>query len=252
MHRVGAVNARLPVIGVTLDSEPPTQPGAGGYSRFPWYAIRQNYMDMIAACGGLPVGLGHDTAGAAAMVARLDGLVVTGGAFDVPPDLYGAPEVHASVQTKPRRTRAEAALVKAAMARGLPILGICGGMQLLAVLLGGTLVQHIPDSYPAALAHEQPNPRDEAGHDVYIMAGTQLARLVGTDRMAVNSSHHQAVRDAGRGAICARAPDGVVEALELPGYPFCIGVQWHPEFGISAGDRLLFEGLIDAARQAGT
>ncbi|BAK84305.1 gamma-glutamyl-gamma-aminobutyrate hydrolase family protein [Komagataeibacter medellinensis] len=246
------MSARLPLIGVTLDSEPPAPQGTGGYSRFPWYAIRQNYMDIIAACGGLPVALGHDPAMAAAMVARLDGLVVTGGAFDVPPDLYGAPDVHASVQTKPRRTMAEAALVEAAMAKSMPILGICGGMQLLAVLLGGTLVQHIPDTYCAALAHEQPNPRDEAGHDVYIMAGTQLARLVGAGRLPVNSSHHQAVRDAGRGVICARAPDGVVEALELPGYPFCIGVQWHPEFGISAGDRLLFEGLIDAARQAGT
>ncbi|GBQ13980.1 gamma-glutamyl-gamma-aminobutyrate hydrolase [Komagataeibacter rhaeticus] len=246
------MNARLPLIGVTLDGEPPAPQGTGGYSCFPWYAIRQNYMDMIAACGGLPVALGHDPALAARMVSRLDGLVVTGGAFDVPPDLYGATEAHASVRTKPRRTAAEAALVRAALAKGIPILGICGGMQLLAVLLGGTLVQHIPDALAHALAHEQPNPRDEAGHDVYIMADTHLARLVGADCLPVNSSHHQAVHDTGRGIVCARAPDGVIEALELPGHPFCIGVQWHPEFGISAGDRLLFEGLIDAARQAGT
>ncbi|MBE7730386.1 gamma-glutamyl-gamma-aminobutyrate hydrolase family protein [Komagataeibacter sp. FXV3] len=241
-----------PLIGVTLDSEPPATDDRAGYSRFPWYAIRQNYMDMIAACGGLPVALGHDVPQAAAMVARLDALVVTGGAFDVPPDQYGAFGQHASVQTKPRRTAAETALIHAAMMRGIPVLGICGGMQLLAVVLGGRLVQHIPDTYPAALAHEQPNPRDEPGHGVDVVAGTHLARLVGRDRLAVNSSHHQAVGDAGRAVICATAPDGVVEAIELPGHPFCIGVQWHPEFGISAGDRLLFEGLIDAARQTRT
>ncbi|WP_141301719.1 gamma-glutamyl-gamma-aminobutyrate hydrolase family protein [Komagataeibacter diospyri] len=246
------MKSHFPLIGVTLDSELPATEDRAGYSRFPWYAIRQNYMDMIAACGGLPVALGHDASQAAAMVARLDGLVVTGGAFDVPPDLYGASDQHASMQTKPRRTVAETDLIHAAMARGIPILGICGGMQLLAVMMGGWLVQHIPDTYPAALAHEQPNPRDEAGHAVNVVAGTHLARLVGQDRLAVNSSHHQAVGDAGRAVICATAPDGIVEAIELPGHPFCIGVQWHPEFGISAGDRLLFEGLIDAARQIRT
>ncbi|MGS0647226.1 gamma-glutamyl-gamma-aminobutyrate hydrolase family protein [Komagataeibacter melomenusus] len=239
-----------PLIGVTLDSEPPST--TGGYSRFAWYALRQNYMDMISACGGLPVALGHDVAQAAQMVARLDGLVITGGAFDVPPELYGDEPPHATVQTKPRRTAAEIALLGEGLDLGRPVLGICGGMQLLAVLLGGRLVQHIPDTYPAALAHEQPNPRDEAGHVVHVTPGTQLARLVGCATLEVNSSHHQAVADAGRAVVCATAPDGVVEAIELPGHPFCMGVQWHPEFGISAGDRLLFEGLIDAARQTGT
>ena len=242
--------SRAPLIGITLDSEPSST--TGGYSRFAWYALRQNYMDMISACGGLPVAVGHDAAQAGQMVARLDGLVITGGAFDVPPDLYGDEPPHATVQTKPRRTAAEMALLGEGLALGRPVLGICGGMQLLAVLLGGRLVQHIPDTYPAALAHEQPNPRDEAGHVVHVTPGTQLARLVGRDTLAVNSSHHQAVADAGRGVVCATAPDGVVEAIELPGHPFCMGVQWHPEFGISAGDRLLFEGLIDAARQTGT
>ena len=246
------MNTYRPLIGVTLDSEQPSVDGQPGYSRFPWYAIRQNYMDMIAECGGLPVALAHDPDLATALVARLDGLVVTGGAFDVPPDLYGATDQHATVQTKPRRTMAETALVHAALARGIPVLGICGGMQLLGVLLGGTLVQHIPDTYPAALPHEQPNPRNQPGHDVAVVAGTRLAGLVGRDRLPVNSAHHQAVADAGRGIICATAPDGVVEAIELPDHPFCIGVQWHPEFGISTGDRLLFEGLIDAARQTGT
>ncbi|MEG3347836.1 gamma-glutamyl-gamma-aminobutyrate hydrolase family protein [Novacetimonas sp. GS1] len=237
-----------PLIGVTLDCEPPCPPQQGGYSRYPWYAIRCNYMDAVTAAGGVPVGLPHDSAGAAAIMARLDGLIVTGGAFDIAPDLYGGDAPHPTVTTKSTRTAAELALVQAALRMGRPILGICGGEQLLAVALGGTLIQHIPDTITAPLPHEQPNPRDEAGHEVTIVPGTRLAHITRATRMAVNSAHHQAVATPGRAIVSAVAPDGVIEAMELPGHPFCIGVQWHPEFGISTGDRLLFDALIDASR----
>ncbi|MBE7620629.1 gamma-glutamyl-gamma-aminobutyrate hydrolase family protein [Gluconacetobacter entanii] len=237
-----------PLIGVTLDCEPPCPPQRGGYSRYPWYALRCNYMEAVTAAGGLPVGLPHDAAQAAAMVARLDGLIVTGGAFDIAPDLYDGGDAHPTVTTKSTRTTAELALVEAALRMGRPILGICGGEQLLAVALGGTLIQHIPDTITAPLPHEQPNPRHEAGHEVTIVPGTRLAHITRATRMAVNSSHHQAIATPGRAIVSAVAPDGVIEAVELPGHPFCIGVQWHPEFGISAGDRLLFDALIDASR----
>ena len=236
--------ATLPLIGVTLDAEPP-----GGWSRFPWYALRANYTDAVAAAGGLPVALPHDPALCAAMLDRLDGLVVTGGAFDVDPALYGADSVHATVTLKERRTLAELALLQGALARDMPVLGICGGQQLLAVALGGTLIQHIPDSVPNALEHEQPNPRDQPGHSVAITPGTMLAVIVGAATMQVNSAHHQAVASMGAyAAVNARAPDGVVEGVEDARYRFALGVQWHPEFMIDQGDARIFAAFIAATR----
>ena len=233
---------KKPLIGVTLDAEPP-----GGWSKYPWYALRTNYAGAIAAAGGLPVALPHHPELAADYLDRLDALVVTGGAFDVDPSLYGAGERHGTVTLKEGRTAAELALVQGALARNLPVLGICGGQQLLAVALGGSLIQHIPDSVPNALAHEQPNPRHEAGHAVAVVPGTLLHRIVGATTMQVNSSHHQAVRAPGPHAIVdATAPDGVIEGIEDGRYRFCLGVQWHPEFCIDPGDRRIFDALVAA------
>lgn len=230
-----------PVVGVTLDAEKP-----GGYSKFPWYALRTNYMDAIAGAGGLPVALPHHAGLAEAYLDRISALVVTGGAFDVDPALYGAGDRHGTVVLKEGRTAAELALVRGALARDMPVLGICGGQQLLAVALGGTLIQHIPDAVANALAHEQPNPRNEPGHMVTVIEGTLLHRIVGATEMAVNSAHHQAVATPGRAVVDAVAPDGVIEGIEGPGYRFCIGVQWHPEFLIGAGDRAIFDAMMAA------
>jgi putative glutamine amidotransferase len=233
-----------PVIGVTLDSESP-----GGYSKYPWYAMRQNYSAAVAGAGGLPISLPHLAELAGEYLDRIDGLVVTGGAFDVDPALYGDASRHGTVTLKEDRTATELALVRGALARNLPVLGICGGQQLLAVALGGTLIQHIPDAVTDALAHEQPNPRHEPGHAVRVVAGTLLHRVVGAAEMHVNSAHHQAVREPGPSAVVdAIAPDGVIEGIEDPRYRFCLGVQWHPEFQIGQGDRRIFDAFITACR----
>ena len=232
-----------PIIGITLDREEP-----GGYSKFPWLALRENYAQAVAAAGGLPVLLPPLAASVAAYLDLIDGLIVSGGAFDVDPTLFGAAERHATVTTKDARTAFELGITRGAIARRIPLLGICGGQQLLHVALGGTLIQHIPDEVAAALAHEQPNPRNEPGHTVRILRGTKLHAIVGADQLAVNSAHHQAARDVPLALrISAIADDGVIEAIETPDRHFCIGVQWHPEFNLSAGDRRLFEALVDAA-----
>lgn len=233
-----------PLIGLTLDAEP-----AGGWSKLPWYAIRQNYVEAVAAAGGLPVALPHDPDLAGAYLERIDALIVTGGAFDVDPALYGATVRHATVSTKDRRTAFEWAACRTAHARDLPLLGICGGQQLLNVVLGGTLIQHIPDSVPDALAHEQPNPRTEPGHAVEVAAGTLLHRLVGRARIEVNSAHHQAVDRVAPGLVVSgRADDGVIEAIEDPSRRFCLGVQWHPEYRIGPWDEAILAGLVAAVR----
>ena len=232
-----------PLIGVTLDAEKP-----GGYSKFPWYALRQNYLDAIDAAGGLAVALPHEPDRVGDYLEHIDALVVTGGAFDVDPSYYGGGEKHATVITKDRRTAFEFGVTKGALAKNKPVLGICGGQQLLHVVLGGKLIQHIPDTIDKPLAHEQPNPRNEAGHTVKVARNTQLYRIVGVDELAVNSAHHQAAADAPEGVVInATAPDGVIEGIEAPQYRFCIGVQWHPEFHISEGDAKLFRAFLGAA-----
>jgi putative glutamine amidotransferase len=231
-----------PMIGLTLDSEP-----AGGWSKLPWYAIRQNYASSVEQAGGLPILLPHEPERADDYLDRLSGVLVTGGAFDVDPALFGAASRHATVTTKDRRTAFEFALVKGAIARGMPVLGICGGQQLLNVVLGGTLIQHIPDEIAAALAHEQPNPRTEAGHVVRVLEGSLLHRIVGAREISVNSAHHQAVKDVPAEVIVnAVAPDGVIEGIEVRQKAFCLGVQWHPEYHISPADAAIFAAFVAA------
>lgn len=239
-----ANSTSAPLIGITLDSEEP-----GGYSKFPWYALRQNYCSAVTAKGGVPVVLPHEPDAVQAYLDLLDGLIVTGGNFDVDPALFGATSRHETVKLKGTRTQFEWAITRGMLDRNKPVFGICGGQQLLNVVLGGTLIQHIPDSVENALAHEQPNPRDQAGHPVRVTPGTLLHRIVGRDELPVNSAHHQAVEKVAPGALTdAEAPDGVIEGIEHPGYRFCLGVQWHPEFFISDGDEKIFEAFIAASR----
>lgn len=233
-----------PVIGITLDSEEP-----GGYSKLPWYALRQNYASSVERAGGLPMMLPHEPDRAGDYLDLLAGLVVTGGAFDIDPAMFGAADRHPTVKLKGKRTDFETAILKGALDRDMPVLGICGGQQLLNVVLGGTLFQHIPDEVSAPLAHEQPNPRTEPGHDVTVKPGTLLHRICGVDNLSVNSAHHQAAKDVGPGIVVnAVAKDGVIEGIEDPKRRFCLGVQWHPEYSISVGDDRIFDAFVAAAR----
>jgi putative glutamine amidotransferase len=205
-------------------------------------------MAAIEAAGGLPIALPHEAKSAEAYLDMIHGLLVTGGAFDVDPALFGDGSRHDTVTTKDRRTDFELTITRQALVRDLPVLGICGGQQLLNVVLGGTLIQHIPDAVADALAHEQSGSRDQPGHPVRVSPGTLLHRIVGVDEMAVNSAHHQSVRAVAPGCVVnALAPDGVIEGIEDPARRFCLGVQWHPEFLISDGDRRIFAAFVAAA-----
>jgi putative glutamine amidotransferase len=236
---------RLPVIGFTLDYE-----DKGGYSTMPWYALRENYCASVSRFGAIPLPLPHEIGLIDAYLDMLDGLVITGGAFDVSPELYGQSTTSDTVITKNRRTSFEYGITKGAIARKLPILGICGGQQLLNVVLGGTLIQHIPDTIANPLEHEQKNPRTEPGHSVTIKPGTLLHRILGRDTIEVNSAHHQAVANAAPDAIVdAVAPDGVIEGIELPSHPFCLGVQWHPEYFVTDADTKIMQAFVEACKK---
>ncbi|BDG03599.1 gamma-glutamyl-gamma-aminobutyrate hydrolase family protein [Anaeromyxobacter oryzae] len=234
------MSTKRPRIGLTLDADEQRNR----------YELGRGYVDAVLAAGGLPVLLPHDRSVAAAYLALLDGLVVTGGAFDVPPELYGEPRRDVCGVLKPERTAFEKDLLEAALAARLPVLGVCGGMQLLNVVQGGSLHQDLAAD-AGIRGHEQPPPKDVPSHEVSVQPGTQLAQLVGAGPLPVNSTHHQAVRDAGSGVlVSARAPDGVIEAIELPDLEFAVGVQWHPEAVLRHEPRhaALYRGLVDAAR----
>jgi putative glutamine amidotransferase len=245
IDRFGYIMKR-PVIGFTLDYELGTEAGKG-YSRLPYYAIRENYMQSIEKAGGIPIALPHAPHLSDDYLAMIDGLIITGGAFDIHPTLYGDKTVHQTVTVKENRTAFEQAITKGALHHKKPILGICGGEQLLNVILGGTLIQHIPDAIIEALEHEQKNPRTEAGHNVKITENTLLHRITHQTMIAVNSAHHQAVATVGCGVIInAIAPDGVIEGIEYPDHPFCLGVQWHPEYHITPADTAIFTAFVEA------
>jgi putative glutamine amidotransferase len=215
-----------PVIALTLDYEQP-----GGYSKLPWYALRENYCSAVVRAGGLPILLPHEPEQVAAYLDRLDGLVVTGGAFDVDPALFGAATRHAAVTTKDRRTQFELAITRAALAADKPVLGICGGQQLLNVALGGTLVQHLPDDVGHTDHRRSLGSFDNADHDVRLAPGSLAARACGELRHATKSHHHQAVDALGDGIAATgwSVLDDLVEAIEVPEAHWALGVQWHPE-----------------------
>ncbi len=234
-----------PTVGITLDWEK-----GNGYAKQSCYALHENYAACVTSAGGLPLMLPHEPQLAEECAARVDALIITGGDFDVDPALFGETTHHPKVTTKDHRTRFEFEVTKTALERDIPVLGICGGQQLLNVVLGGTLIQHIPDEVDSPLAHEQPNPRTEPGHEVVVTPGTLLHRIVDSNTMAVNSAHHQAVKNTGSNVVVnAAASDGIIEGIESTIHNFCLGVQWHPEFAIDPGDKKIFEAFVAVAQK---
>ena len=202
------------------------------------------YAVAVEACGGVPVLLPPVTrpGAAAAVVGRIDGLVISGGA-DVDPGRYGEDPHPRTAGWRPDRDDWEHALIEAAAAAELPVLGVCRGMQLMAVHAGGTLHQHTPD----VVEHEEHSPGgEEFGEiEVSIRRGSRLSTLVG-DRLTVSCHHHQSVRRHPGFTAVAHAADGTLEAMEAPGDRFCLAVQWHPETRVEIG---LMAGLVAAARE---
>jgi putative glutamine amidotransferase len=249
--------AARPVIGISTYAE---QAEWGNWHRQA-VLLPRRYADSVAAAGGVPVLL-PPVPGVEHATVRLDGLILSGGG-DIDPAEFGAVRDPQTEGIRPERDTAEFALVSAALAAGLPLLGICRGLQVLNVALGGTLHQHLP----ALVGHDGHSPVAGAygTHRVQVAAGSRLAGVLGQphaaqarSELSVPTHHHQAIDRLGRGLVaCAWADDGVIEAVEFAasapngagrgGTGFAMAVQWHPE----AGDDLrLFRALVTAAQTA--
>ncbi|MBK5231908.1 MAG: gamma-glutamyl-gamma-aminobutyrate hydrolase family protein [Thermoleophilia bacterium] len=206
-----------------------------------------DYALTVQRAGGVAVLLPADPVVAgdpAPLLDRFDGLILGGGA-DVDPASYGAEAAAQTTDIRPERDEFELALVKGALEKDLPLLGICRGFQLMNVAAGGTLVQHLPD----AVGHERhrtvPGQFDE--HEVELISGSRIAGICGSERVLVQSHHHQGLDRIADGleVTGAAIPDRIAEAIEIPDKSFALGVQWHPE--VDEGDSLI-AALVDAAR----
>lgn len=208
------------------------------------------YCDPVVAAGGLPLILPALTDGEvlADALDAADGVLLIGGP-DYHPDAYGGHPQPAAELMDRRRHQADLLLAAQVLRRRLPVLGICGGHQLLAIARGGALVQDIPSEWPGAISHTVPGD-EPSSHPIRVHAGSRLHALVGATELTVNSFHHQAAHPERLGGleVGATAADGIIEALEDPAHPFLIGVQWHPErMAASDHSRALFRGLVAAA-----
>jgi putative glutamine amidotransferase len=222
---------RRPSIAITPDLSAPT-----AQSPHPKYEVKVAYADAVLRAGGLPFVLPYSEERSVvdAWLDRVSGLLITGGAFDIPCELYGEKPREGMGETRPARTSFELTALRLALARKLPILGICGGMQLVNVAFGGTLLQDISRELPQAKSHEQKHDRSQPQHPIDVRDHTQLAEAVGRGQMMVNSTHHQSVSKVGEGlVVAATAPDGVIEAIETRD-GLVVGVQWHPELMVDS------------------
>ncbi|WP_421664212.1 gamma-glutamyl-gamma-aminobutyrate hydrolase family protein [Lysinibacillus telephonicus] len=215
------------------------------------YSLNAPYVQSILDAGGVPLcipfGVEKDVD---QLISTLDGLLLTGG-VDIHPHFFNE-EPHLNLgEVSLRRDQVEIALAKVALKKKLPIFAICRGIQLLNIVLGGGLFQDINTQFEKEpLLHNQKAERHEASHFVTINSESLLYKIIGNDKIAVNSLHHQAIKDVPHVLlITAKASDGIVEAVELKDYPFCIAVQWHPEEMAVAGDKhskALFAEFIQA------
>lgn len=214
---------RQPIVAVTATTEM--------IRGLPRVRVNEAYTSALVAGGMIPLVVAPLAAGFGDLVARVDGLVLTGGE-DVDPSRYGAVRHARGDEPHAARDASEISLLAAARVARLPTLAICRGLQIANVALGGTLVQDLPSEWPSSVAHARSDARAERVHDVRVDAGSRLAAALGATALTVNSSHHQAVDRVAAGlTVSATAPDGVVEGAEWTGGDgwWLVGVQWHPE-----------------------
>ncbi len=244
----------VPLIGITPDTAA-SPPGGSGSRGEPLLVLQERYARAIQEAGGVPLILPIGASGALLrqLSDSVDGILVSGGNFDIHPRFYGEEPTAALGQIKEERTRFELELTSLALERDLPLLGVCGGAQAINVVLGGSLYQDIASQLPAAGEHQQGALKDRGGHKIKIHGGTKLRKILGRDTLEVNTTHHQSVKKLGRDlTVNATAEDGVIEGIESSEHTFVLGVQWHPEFltGKDVLQRNIFTSFVRACKES--
>jgi len=240
-----------PLIGVTVDWDDEGRVVEKRVRTEGAYFLYSAYTTAITDAGGVPLLIPHfsDSELIESVLDGVDGLLVTGGDFDIDPITYGEEPEEDIGRVVEARTKSETELILRAIKAEMPILAICGGEQLLNTVCGGTLVQDIARAIPKALRHEQVIPKNQPSHKVKVSPSSHLVKIVNSDQLEINSTHHQAVKDVGKGIrINATAADGVIEGIELVEHPFAIGVQWHPELLAHRDERQasIFQAFVSA------
>lgn len=224
-----------PVIGITPDYDPTAQR----------YKIHQDYVSAILSGGGCPILLFPHSE----IPSFLDGILLSGGG-DIDPLFFGEEPLFQSGEISPLRDDFELSLCQKALAQQLPLLGICRGMQIINIALGGTIFQDISVQTNSNLKHSQQAPREYATHSIFIEKNSLLSSLFGKEKTTINSFHHQAVDRLGEGLIpTAKSQDGLTEAIEHTNRPFVLGVQWHPEAMRTEEQKKLFTAFLKAAAE---
>ena len=207
------------------------------------------YVDAVQSAGGTPILLPPNQPDLEQILRILDGLILPGGG-DISPTLYGGMPHPAIYSVDPDRDDFEFALAKLALTASIPVLGICRGMQMLTVASGGDLVAHVPDIYGTAIAHRLDHPRRPTQHEVDILPESRLADILGTTHATIVTWHHQSVRNLSiEWKVAAKAPDGLIEAIEHQHHPWMFALQWHPEMSVQdPAHQRLFQAFVEAAR----
>jgi len=248
---MGLRKSSLPLIGITCSRVTGGAWGLYSLGDFMDYTLSE-YSQAVLQAGGAPVILpaAQDEKSLERILGSVQGLILSGGP-DIHPRWYGEEPLTGLGEVDETLDQIELLAAGLAIKRDLPILGICRGIQVLNVALGGTLYQDIASQAPESICHNPKTDKAVNTHTVRIVAGSQLHKIIGKNEIWVNGKHHQSVKDLAPDlVVTARAKDGMVEAVELPGKPFIVGVQWHPE-GTWRDDpysRKLFSAFVQAAR----